>query len=235
MMAGAACGSSQSRSAVERIEYAMFKPEELANWYLRLNGFLTIPNFVLHPDSPGSQRTDADVLGLRFPFRKEFPGVEADHSSLRFSTSKPSLYFAEVKSNQIDLNESWKNPNKENINKALLAIGLFQSEKDVQEASEALYERGSCESQLYYCSLLFIGDVDVGRIPQQYNDVPRIFWDDTISFVHSRFRQFVRIKSDNQQWGDAGKKLYSLAASYSDFPTYKAKVRSVFGLPLPNK
>ncbi len=47
-------------------------PEKVAYWYFRLNGFLQIENFVVHPTRQGSQRTDADLLAIRFPDRKEF-------------------------------------------------------------------------------------------------------------------------------------------------------------------
>ena len=40
---------------------------QLAYWYLRLNGLLNIPDFVVHPEQGGNQRTDVDVLGVRFP------------------------------------------------------------------------------------------------------------------------------------------------------------------------
>ena len=41
-------------------------PEKVAYWYFRLNGFLQIENFVVHPERRGSQRTDADLHGLRY-------------------------------------------------------------------------------------------------------------------------------------------------------------------------
>jgi hypothetical protein len=34
--------------------------------------FLQIENFVVHPSGRGGQRTDADLLGIRFPHRAEF-------------------------------------------------------------------------------------------------------------------------------------------------------------------
>jgi hypothetical protein len=46
--------------------------ERVAYWYLRLNGSLQIENFVVHPSRGGSQRTDADLLGVRFRHRMEF-------------------------------------------------------------------------------------------------------------------------------------------------------------------
>ena len=47
-----------------------FQAERLAYWYLRLNGFLTIENFILHPRTTGKQKTDIDLVGVRFPHRK---------------------------------------------------------------------------------------------------------------------------------------------------------------------
>ncbi len=40
------------------------KAEMLANWYFRLNGFLTSQNYILHDRR--SQRTEIDILGVRF-------------------------------------------------------------------------------------------------------------------------------------------------------------------------
>ena len=45
--------------------------ERLAYWYLRLNGCLTIQNFVVHPDKGREQKTDVDILAVRFPHRAE--------------------------------------------------------------------------------------------------------------------------------------------------------------------
>jgi hypothetical protein len=47
-------------------------PEKVAYWYFRLNGFLQIENFIVHPSVRGSQRTDADLVAVRFPHRAEF-------------------------------------------------------------------------------------------------------------------------------------------------------------------
>ena len=45
--------------------------EKLAYRYLRLNGFLQIENFYVHPRTRGGARPDADLLGVRFPHRRE--------------------------------------------------------------------------------------------------------------------------------------------------------------------
>ncbi len=53
--------------------------EELAYWYLRLNGFFLIDDFVLHnADLVSSQNADADVIGIRNPFTIERIGMNDD-------------------------------------------------------------------------------------------------------------------------------------------------------------
>lgn len=37
-------------------EPPLLMPEEVAYWYFRLNGFLQIENFVVHPTGGGGQR-----------------------------------------------------------------------------------------------------------------------------------------------------------------------------------
>jgi len=43
------------------------KSEKLAYWYFRLNGFLTIPNLLVHPDRGTEHRTEINILGVRSP------------------------------------------------------------------------------------------------------------------------------------------------------------------------
>jgi hypothetical protein len=42
--------------------------EQLAYWYLRLNGFFPLTNFVLHHHGTGERHSsDADIVAVRFP------------------------------------------------------------------------------------------------------------------------------------------------------------------------
>jgi len=74
------------------------KSEKLAYWYLRLNGFLTIENFIVHPDDRGCQRTDVDILGVRFPNRSELFYYPMEDDNRLLSLSNKTLFIlAEVK------------------------------------------------------------------------------------------------------------------------------------------
>ena len=57
--------ASRNSAKVPRLD-----PEKVAYWYFRLNGFLQIENFVVHPERRGSQRTD-DLLRFRHSFRRQ--------------------------------------------------------------------------------------------------------------------------------------------------------------------
>ncbi|WP_046215907.1 hypothetical protein [Paenibacillus wulumuqiensis] len=50
--------------------------EELTYWYLRLNGFFIVNNFVLHRNSE-RQTSDSDLLAVRFPHVQEDIGGQA--------------------------------------------------------------------------------------------------------------------------------------------------------------
>jgi len=86
------------------------RAEELAYWYLRLNGCFTIPNFVVHPDSGTNQKTDIDVLAARFPFRGgELPGMKDDEFFER-CRAQTLILLTEVKTSRCSLNRAWLNP-----------------------------------------------------------------------------------------------------------------------------
>lgn len=52
--------------------------EELTYWYLRLNGFFPISNFVVHKSQAVAHTTDVDVLAVRPPFVYEEVGGQPD-------------------------------------------------------------------------------------------------------------------------------------------------------------
>jgi hypothetical protein len=64
--------------------------ETLAYWYLRLNGFLLLQNFVLHPlaESEGNDKkaADSDLLAVRFPYVYEETGGQSDDWDPRLRT-----------------------------------------------------------------------------------------------------------------------------------------------------
>src|SRR5208337_2804679 len=131
-------------------------PENLVNWYLRLNGFMTIPTYILHPVRPGAQRTDADIVGIRFPYRKEFPGSDVDDRRLTLDLSKPLLVIVEVKTGAMMRNATWADPEKGNVEKLLECVGIFEEQSDIDEAAKHLYQAGRYENSEMICSFVLV-------------------------------------------------------------------------------
>src|SRR5262245_26085362 len=125
------------------------KPEKVAYWYFRLNGFLQIENFVIHPGRRGGQRSDADLLALRFPFRREFlfdmeHPMRDDVETLRLSPDLIEIVIAEIKTNEpCGLNGPWTNNDAENIHRVLAAIGCLRKDDEIRSAASMIYENGA--------------------------------------------------------------------------------------------
>ena len=108
-----------SRKATQDLPQ-MLNAEKVAYWYFRLNGFLQFENFVVHPEKRGSQRTDADLVGVRFRHRKEFafdhPHPMPDDERLELSPRFTDVVIVEVKTSQpCTLNGPWTNPERKNV------------------------------------------------------------------------------------------------------------------------
>lgn len=185
--------------------------EALGYWFLRLNGFLTIPNFVVHPDTGSQQGTDVDVLGVRFPFRKENrerPMVDSDR--FRHHRGKAYVALAEIKKRTCVLNGPWTAPERENMQRVLSALGMLGSH-EIDMAAQSIYEQGYFENQLYYVSMVCFGEELGDHVTSQYPKVPQILWSEVKQFVWERFRRYRNQKSAHVQWDAVGKGLWDLA------------------------
>ncbi|MBW4465485.1 MAG: hypothetical protein KME07_08590 [Pegethrix bostrychoides GSE-TBD4-15B] len=184
------------------------KSEQLAYWYLRLNGFLTIPNFVVHPDRGSNQETDVDILAVRFPYRGE--NLENPmHDEEHFTAVKEKSYIAlaEVKSGICNLNGPWTNPKRQNMLRVVRALGAFP-EAESKLVSKSLYERGIYSNQLYYVSLLCLGRDHNSDVTEKYPNVPQILWPNVLRFIHKRFHEYRQQKKSHPQWDQAGHCLW---------------------------
>jgi hypothetical protein len=185
-------------------------PEEIAYWFFRLNGCTTITNFVVHPDRRGSQRTDVDVLAVRFPYRAELltssePMV--DHSV--FTTEqKTEIIFAEVKHGLCRLNGPWTNPSSENMHRVLYALGTFENWR-VPSIARSIYQEGFYTDEVYRVRLFAVGD----RINQEIiSTAIQLLWDDVLFFIFDRFSMYLAQKAHHNQWDRTGRLLYKLSS-----------------------
>ena len=103
------------------VEESPLDAEDIAYWYLRLNGFLTIDNFLVHGDRRGETRTDIDVLGVRFKNRREHLDNPMTDDEWIEGARKNIVVFCDAKRGARDINQTWRCRNKE-ILESFLAL-----------------------------------------------------------------------------------------------------------------
>lgn len=109
--------------------------EQIALWYLRLNGYFTMPNYIAHAQD-GAQ-TDVDVLGVRFPHSKEYPD---DETILKFPADKIDVILAEAKAGECYLNGPWKGKSERRpLEWVLRRVGLVCEHEQVDAIAHEFY------------------------------------------------------------------------------------------------
>jgi hypothetical protein len=206
---------------------------DLALWYLRLNGFFTVPNFVLHPERRGSQQTEADIVAVRFPHRAEFDN-DPHTDDPRFATrvTRPCFVIAESTNGPCKLNEPWTRPSA--FCYVLRAFGPVAAES-VPVVAARWAETGVYSDGCIDCALLCFGASKDSDLIARYPRIDQLLWRDVVAFFHQRFSTYDRRKRDHEQWDLVGNTLWDLwKDSGRDEEQFWAHVREVWALP-PNK
>ncbi len=201
-------------------------PEDVAYWFFRLNGCLTIRNFVVHPERRGSQLTDADLIAVRFPWRSEQNLI--DHGLFEMA-DRSRLFLVEVKSGgDCRLNGPWTDRSIGNLTRVLEAIGCFDPD-EVRRTTEALYGVGRYRGDVIDALLVAVAS---HRSEELVNIAPgavQLTWDEIFEFIFSRFRLFRAKKAHHPQWDPQGRSLYTLAQhARNDFGSFRAAVQGAF-------
>jgi hypothetical protein len=191
-----------------------FHPERLAYWYLRLNGFLTIENFIVHDEGGRAQRTDVDLVAFRLPYRREAFREHGGNAEWMtddprfFDKSTPFAAFVEVTTGQCKLNGPWTDPAKENMPRAIRALGAFSTRKEVECASKHFYATGRYVSDVLELGLISIGATPNPELGAHLPNVMQIVWDEVLGFIFDRFTAFERTKREHPQWDLDGHLLW---------------------------
>lgn len=120
--------------------------ESLGYWYLRLNGFIPITNFVLHrPEPANNQNADTDILAVRFPHVYEVVGGQhKDWDNERFMNwglnhdTNLVAIIAEVKTGRFDRTDIATAFSLARLEYAIARLGLFPREDVTSIASELM-------------------------------------------------------------------------------------------------
>ena len=171
-------------------------------------------NFILHPDRGGAQRTDADIVGVRFPYREELGWTErplVDHPVFARSPYV-ELVIAEVKSarDYCQINGPWTDPQRGNMAYVLRALGVFPGDR-VNAIAKELYARYLYSDDTHRVRLLAFGE---RRNSDLHPAIVQMTWaTDVLPFVYDRFKRHVSQKSQNEQWDETGRALFRYAVA----------------------
>jgi hypothetical protein len=210
--------TTSARDVTEQLD-----PERVAYWYFRLNGFLQIENFVVHPPGKGGQRTDADLLAVRFPHRAERlidnpDDIMADDTrALVLCPDELDVAIVEVKTNQpCTLNGPWTRPNRQNVERVLAAIGCLPPD-EIGLAAADIYRAGiHRDGRGLRIRLIAIGWGRSEELTARFPAVVQLTWTDILGFIWRRFDAYRRQKTQVEQWDDQGKRLKRLADNEMD-------------------
>lgn len=186
-------------------------PEEVGYWYLRLNGFLTTANFIVHPDEAGNQLTDIDILGIRFAHRAELlrDPMQDDPVFSAVAGNKPFIIIGEIKTGQCEINQSLRNSDK--IHRVLRAIGVFP-QNEAQDIARIISQQGNYSSNDYFVSLCSLGNDENPNLTRVLPGTLQITWAQVLSFIYRRFERYRSRKADHDQWDRVGQLLWNAAA-----------------------
>lgn len=124
------------------------RAEEVAAFYLRLNGFFTLGNFAVHhARSADYLKTEADLCAVRFPQSKEvLDGMPMQDDRLIVDMAKGAVLFllCEVKSGLCDINPPWRDG--ETIAYTLGRMGV-ERESDLGAIADCIKRRSSWVSE----------------------------------------------------------------------------------------
>lgn len=178
--------------------------EWLCLWYLRLNGYFTLPNFYAHGCT--GPLTEIDVLAVRFPHSQE--QEFEDDSALAKPTDRVDVVFAEAKIRQVDsLNGPWCSPEKRALDYVLKRVGIVPTGR-VAELAEGLYSNRKAEVDGFTVRIVCFGTDISPKLRRE--GVHFVSWAQVLSFINKRFKNNDKLKADHEAWDDFGKYLWEM-------------------------
>lgn len=167
--------------------------EEWAYWYLRLNGFFPINNFVVHRAEGIEYRADIDLLAIRFPHVYEPVGGRPDDwdpfLQATFDLSRPLALVCEVKTGRFAEDELFRH---DIVDRAVKRLGLLPIEHAEAVAVE-LQTQPIVHTDIATFAKVFFSSRPHAR--DRYLNLAR---DDVNGFIEGRVRKYAREKFNSR-------------------------------------
>src|SRR5215469_11838064 len=189
---------------------------KIAYWYFRLNGFLGLENFVLHPeDRKHSQRTDSDFYGVRFPCHSEL-NME-DDTQFKNGRKSPFFVIAEITRRTCKLDGPWINPGRDTMQYVLPAIGAFHP-GEINAIAESLSQHCAYPepgaNQERAIQLIAVGKAASKSLEKQFPNLLQIELSGMLSFIYRRFEKYSHQKAGLPQLDQFGRALWNEAEKH---------------------
>jgi len=190
------------------------RTEDVASWYFRLNGFLSIPGFIVHPDVVRRHpMTEADLIAVRFPHSTEVIAnrhMTDDTRLTALATSSQVLFLlVEVKTDLCRINGPWSDEEAGNMQRVVRRLG-FSDERAIQGIAAAMYKDLRWEDDKYVLQYTTIGKRKNDGLQRQYPRLVQVIWPEISDFLFKRFKAFPqKLPSDarlvHEQWPTFGR------------------------------
>lgn len=177
--------------------------ETIGYWYLRLNGFFPLSNFVLHRSAtPNSQNADADILAIRHPYvHEDVGGNQEDWDHDRFSLWGLNLdaecicLIVEVKTGVINAGSLETAFGRERLSYAFRRFGVLQS-SSLTQALDTLAEASIAKVGAFsFGKLLISNSVPRSKGIAQAQNYLHLHLTEAIGFIRERMKRYHRQKS----------------------------------------
>ena len=193
----------------KQVDYA----ESLTYWYLRLNGFFPITNFVLHQPKGSGQSGDCDVLAIRLPDVAETIAND-DQNLVRcddefFGYCQVTLnvdtvgVIVQVKSGRYNVKRLEKSFSEDyRLMYACRRLGMFTTE-EVNTVSEELTEHPYVRRRNRIVLKLLVDTERHKKNGEPKAEKPpwfRLSLEQVEAFIHERFREYKRHKSGSRMY-----------------------------------
>ena len=178
--------------------------ETLAYWYLRLNGFFPLSNFVFHRIPEENSNSDTDLLAMRWPNVEEtINEVGVGYDSNRFSEwginleSQITGLIVEVKTgkNAPNTNDMENSFSPERIKRAIKRFGFWDC-AGTTRAAEYLSSKS-----IYSDSSISVGKLLISsKLPtnEMGNSYLRLKLEDAENFILNRVNCFNSLKQESR-------------------------------------
>ena len=168
-------------------------------------------------------------MAVRFPHRREALKEYTDTKSWmeddeRFSRfQRPLAALVEVTSGRCKLNGPWTDRQKENIPRALRALGALPA-NEIEDCANALYANGRSENLNVVFQLIAVGNIENTDLQNEMPKVEQINWSEIKPFIYCRFCRYKTIKREHPQWDYDGKNLWDHFSQCTDIAEFSSGV-----------